>query len=162
MTEMLRTWVLGMAGSAIFCALCGELTAGGRVKTVSKFLCGMVLTLALISPLTGGSFDGYALNMAKYRSRAEEISAEAAECSDSLSRTFIAGKCEAYIWDKAVSLGAEISGCSVSLRWNGEGFWYPAGVKIQGEYNEQLAEKIEEELGISRAGQEWYHGDDRP
>ena len=155
MTELLRSWILGLAGAAMFCALCSAVTPEGSVKRVQKLMCGVVMTLALISPLTGLDMSGYSLNLALCRQRAEEISSSAQKISDSLSRTFIEERCAAYILDKARLLGLEPETVRVTTRWSGEGVWYPVEAEIGAEYDRRLSEKIEEELGIPVQSQRW-------
>ncbi len=155
MIETVRSWIMGIAGAAFMCAICGELTGTGRVKAVEKAIGGFIVTIALISPLIKFDIGSYSINLAKYRNAAESISASAGEISDTLSRTFIAERCEAYILDKAKLLGLSVSDAEVELRWSGEGVWYPVKAKIYGDFNYALAEKIEEELGVSRENQYW-------
>ena len=153
--EHLRTWILGLAGAALLCAVCTELTPSGSVKTVQRAVCGVVMSLALVSPLLKLDFDGYSLHLASYRKQAEEIAAQGKEITDSLSRTYIQEQCQAYILDKARLSGANVTSASVELRWSGEGVWYPVAAEIEGTYDRALAEKIEEELGIGRENQHW-------
>ena len=153
--ELLRTWILGLAGAALLCAVCTGLTPQGSVKTVQRAVCGVVMSLALVSPLLGLDFDAYSLHLASYRKQAGEIAARAEEISDSLSRTYIQEQCRAYILDKARLSGAYVTSASVELRWSGEGVWYPAAAEIEGTYDRSLAEKIEEELGIGQENQHW-------
>ena len=155
MTELFKSWILGLAGAAVFCALCSAVTPEGRAKRVQKLMCGVVMTLALISPLTGLDMSGYSLNLAQCRRRAGEIGASAQEISDSLSRTFIEERCAAYILDKARLLGVELKAVKVTTQWSGEGVWYPVEVEIEAEYDRRLSEKIEEELGIPVQSQRW-------
>ena len=155
MTEFFRSWILGLTGAAAFCALCSAVTPDGSVKKVQKLLCGVVMTLALVSPLMGMDMSAYSLNLARCRQQAEEISASAQEISDSLSRTFIEERCAAYILDKARLLGLEPAGVKVTVQWSGEGVWYPVEAEIEVEYDRKLSEKIEEELGISAQNQHW-------
>ena len=159
--ELLRTWILGLAGAALLCAVCTELTPKGSVKTVQRAICGVVVSLALISPLLHLDFDGYSLHLAGYRKQAEEIASQGKEISDSLSRTYIQARCQAYILDKARLSGVPVTSASVELRWSGEGIWYPVAAEIEGTYDRALAEKLEEELGISQKNQHWKdNGDD--
>ena len=153
--EILRTWIMGLAGAALLCAVCTELTPQGSVKTVQRAICGVVMSLALISPLLRLDLDGYSLHLARYRKEAEEIAGQGKEISDSLSRTYIQEQCRAYILDKARLSGVPVTSASVELRWSGEGVWYPVAAEIEGTYDRALAEKIEEELGISRENQHW-------
>ena len=153
--ELLRTWIMGLAGTALLCAVCTELTPQGSVKTVQRAICGVVMSLALVSPLLRLDFDSYSLHLAGYRKQAEEIASQGKEISDSLSRTYIQEQCRAYILDKARLSGVPVTSASVELRWSGEGVWYPVAAEIEGTYDRALAEKIEEELGISRENQHW-------
>ena len=153
--ELLRTWIMGLAGAALLCAVCAELTPQGSVKTVQRAICGVVMSLALVSPLFKLDMGGYSLNLASYRKQAEEIASRGREISDSLSRTYIQEQCRAYILDKARLSGVPVTSASVELRWSGEGVWYPVAAEIEGTYDRALADKIEEELGISRENQHW-------
>ena len=155
MTELVREWILGLAGAAVFCALCSAVTPDGSVKRVQKLMCGVVMTLALTAPLAGLDMSGYSLNLAKFSRRAGEIGASAQEISDSLSRTFIEERCAAYILDKARLLGLEPGAVKVTAQWSGEGVWYPVEAEIGAEYDRRLSEKIEEELGIPAQNQRW-------
>lgn len=155
MTELIRGWILGLAGAAVFCALCSAVTPDGSVKRVQKLMCGVVMTLALIAPLAGLDMRGYSLNLAQLRRRGDEIGASAQEISDSLSRTFIEERCAAYILDKARLLGLEPETVKVTTQWSGEGVWYPVEAEIGAEYDRRLSEKIEEELGIPARNQRW-------
>lgn len=155
MTELLRNWILGLAGAAVFCAVCSAVTPDGSVKRVQKMLCGVVMTLSLLSPLKVLDMSGYSLSLARCRQQAELIGASAQEISDSLSRTFIEERCAAYILDKARLLGSEPGAVRVTAQWSPEGVWYPAEAEIQMQYNRELSEKIEEELGISAENQHW-------
>lgn len=160
MTEFLRSWILGLAGAAVFCALCSAVTPDGSVKKVQKLLCAVVMTLALVSPLAGLDMSAYSLNLARCRKQAEEIGASAQEISDSLSRTFIEERCAAYILDKARLLGLSPSGVKVTAQWSGEGVWYPVEAEIEAQYDRRLSEKIEEELGITAQNQHWSINED--
>ena len=154
--ETVRSWVLGLAGAAVCCALCMELTAEGRVKSVQKLLCSFLMTAALLGPLLKLDLSAYALQLSKYREEARTIQETAGDVSDRLSRRFIAGECEAYIWDKAAEVDAALSNVKVELRWSMEGVWVPDTVTLYGQRSAALAEMIEEGLGIGDAGQYWY------
>ncbi len=155
MLDLLRSWILGLAGAAVICAVITELCPAGSTKKVLKLLCGLVMTMALISPLINGQLPDMSLNMAKYRTRANEISVSAKESADSYSREIIEEECRAYILDKAHSLGVDVKDASVILRWSNGGFWYPDKCTIEAEYNTALAESIECELGLGMESQKW-------
>lgn len=155
MAELIRQWVLGLAGAALCCAVLTEITPKGGVKTVVRALCGMVMALALVSPFLRSDGELYALNMAKYREKALEISSRSREISDRLSRTIIEEECRAYILDKAALLGADVDEAAVKLKWSSQGFWYPVECSLTGEYSAGLEAAIAAELGIEPDMQEW-------
>ena len=155
MPEFLRAWILSLAGAAVFCAVMTELCPKGPVKSVVKALCGMVMALALISPLLNLDIESYSVNLARYRLMGEEAAMEGKNSADRYSRTIIESRCRAYILDKAAALGAGIDDASVTLRWSSEGFWYPVECEIVGQRSAELASAIESGLGIGPEGQKW-------
>ncbi len=155
MIAAIRDWVLGLTGAALFCAVATALTPDGPVKGVVKTLCGVVMAAALLTPLFSFDFPSYALYLAEARRDAAEITVQAEEISDSLSRTIIAERLEAYILDKAAELGANVTEAEVTLQWSTEGAWYPSAVTLSGNYNAALSDCIEGELGIPQAAQTW-------
>lgn len=155
MPEFLRAWILSLAGAAVFCAVMTELCPKGPVKSVVKALCGMVMALALISPLLNLDIESYSVNLARYRLMGEEAAMEGKNSADRYSRTIIESRCRAYILDKAAALGAEVKDASVKLKWSEEGFWYPVECEVWGEYSEGLDASIESGLGIDKEGRKW-------
>ena len=160
MTELLRNWILGLAGTAVICAAAGLLTPRGQVKKVVGLLCGAVMTAALLSPLLKPDMSAYGLKLSEYRADAAALTEEAEELRQCLDRSIIEEKLEAYILDKAQNQGAEPSAVRVQLRWSTEGFWYPAGAELGMPYDETLSRLLEAELGIPRETQTWRTDED--
>lgn len=155
MIAFLKTWIMGLIGAALFCALATELTPKGGAKSVLKALCGIVMACALLLPLLRQDYSAYALNLAKYRESARSVTQSAQENANDLNRRVIEEKLEAYIMDKAQTLGANVTNAEVSLRWSTDGVWYPVAVTVTGEYSDALADRIEGELGIGKREQVW-------
>ncbi len=155
MLDVLRSWILGLAGAAIFCAVITELCPSGSTKKVLKLLCSLVMAMALLAPFINANLPSYSLNIAKYRAQAEKISSSAKESAENYSRSIIEEQCKAYILDKALALGVDVKELELRLRWNEGGFWYPERCIINAEYNSSLSEYIECELGLSKESQEW-------
>lgn len=153
--EILRNWVLALGGASVFCAVMTEICPKGAVKSVVKTLCGMVMALALLSPLAQLDMLSYSLNLARYRQEGESIVAGGKELADTYSRTIIEEQCRAYILDKAALRGLSPVEVSVGLRWSSEGFWYPAECEIACPYDPGLSGDIAGELGIGRENQKW-------
>lgn len=160
MTELLRDWVLGLAGTAAFCAVATMLTPKGRVRQVVQLLTGLLMALALLQPLLRPELGELSLDLSKYRAQAEQLTQSGQELRQSLDRSIIEEQTEAYILDKAQSLGAAVVGAKVSLQWSTEGFWYPTEVTLQGTYDAALSRLLEAELGIPAAAQRWTNDEE--
>lgn len=155
MIEFIRSWILGLTGAAAVCAVATLLTPRGPVKGVTRTVCGVVMAAALVSPLIGFDFPAYSLNLAQYRARGDALIGRAEEISGALSRRSIEAELEAYILDKAQTLGAAADAAKVTVAWSTEGYWYPVAAELGGSYDAALSALIEGELGIPREAQTW-------
>ena len=160
LSDSLGKWIWSISAASLFCGIIMELSPGGQIKNVLKALCGMLMAIALISPLLNLELPNYSLNLAKYKTMGEEIALAGQEEKDFLSRSIIERECGAYILDKGRELGLNIANVAVTVKWSGEGFWYPIECQIAGEYNSRLEEIIAGELGISKENQKWTGNDE--
>lgn len=144
---------------AIFCGVAMSLMPEGGVKQVAGIGCALILILGLIGAVKELDMSAYSLELAKYREMGREISERADEARDSLNRRVIEQECETYIVDKATEFGIQELTAKVTARWSMEGVWLPYTVSLQGVWSEaqkeRLSGRIEAELGITRASQEW-------
>ena len=155
MLELLRRWVMGLTGAAVFCAVATELCPRGPVKGVLRTLCAAVMTAALLSPLLGTELPAFPLHLAEYRLRAEEAVRQGQDAARQRDRRIIEERLAAYIWDKARQLGTPMEAVRLTLRWSAEGFWYPESAELDGPYSQALSEYITAELGVGPAEQTW-------
>lgn len=158
-------WVRSIAGAALVCAAASVLTPKGKVKEITKLLCGVILLLVVIQPLTKTDSAQFSLDMAEYRDKAALIAGDAEKTSDALDRRFIERKLNAYILDKAKDLGLSNVTAAVTVRW-GEGCWYPYEARLSGNATarekELLENAIEYELGIPKERQYWDGNENKP
>jgi len=155
MLEAVRAWIMGIAAAAVFCALANELTPKSAVKNVLGAVCGIVMALALLSPILRLDFSAYSLSSAKYKAEAEAIASSGEEISNRYQRTIIEESAAAYILDKAEGLSLQISEVRVSAQWSPEGYWYPERAELTGAYDKTLSDFIKSELGIEGEMQYW-------
>ena len=160
MTDWLRTWILGLVGTAVICCAAEVLTPKGQAKSVVKLLCGIAMTAALLSPLLQIPLSDYGLNLAKYRAEADKLTDGAEAAARNLDRSYIEAGLTAYILDKAAETGTELDGAAVELRWSTEGVWVPMAAELEGTYDPALARLIEAELGIPQSAQKWRDDED--
>lgn len=152
----MKQWIYGIAAASLLSSIALALCPAGRVKSVTRLVCGLVCALAIASPLLSLDIDGLAVGMAAYEQQAKKITQEAAEEEKMLERTHIEQQYAAYILAKATETGAVVSDASVLARWDDETLvWYPWEATIGGAYNAALSRSIEAELGIPAQRQNW-------
>jgi len=163
MSGFLSQWVRGMASAAVVCGIALAVTPSGKVKNVLKVICGAVMVMAFISPLAKDGDLWTALDIARYRQEAGEIAGEAENNRTNISKSIIKQELEAYVLDKALSLGIEDLSVELGLRWSEEGFWYPCEIWLStpSDYGRAALESlIEGDLGIPSERQYWSTYDD--
>lgn len=156
MTEWLKNWILSLTGTALICAAALRLTPEGRVKPIVRLLCGVCMAAALLSPILGTDLvEAYPLELARYRAQGAAIAGEGTAIRADLDRDIIERETEAYILDKARTMGVPLTKADVALRWSAEGVWLPESAELTGPYSAALARVIEAELGIPLSAQNW-------
>ena len=155
MLSTLRQWILTITATALICAVAKALTPGGAGKKVMGVVCGFAMMAALLSVTGDVDAGGIGAYMDRYRREAEAYAGEASEAGARQTRFIIEERCEAYILDKAASMGVSLRSVSVTAKWSDEGFWYPVKAMLEGDESGELSRTIEAELGISRENQVW-------
>lgn len=149
----MRSWIMSIAGAAVISAVCLAITPEGRTKRVVRLCCGLVTLLCLLSPLAGRKID-ISDKLAQVKWETEEIMSQARDSEQTLTRAVIQEKYGAYISDKGIKLGLDITEVSVKVKWNSGGYWYPTGAEITGTGDapakEELERCIASELGVDR------------
>lgn len=147
-----RRWLLGVVLTAFAGGLARQVAPKGRERALVGLVCGLLLTLALLEPLTALqwaepelAWDGPAQAALAEAYRQDQIAALSA---------VIAEKTEAYILDKADRLGLRCS-LEVTVAAGESGIPLPDTVSIRGGYSADLAACIEEEVGVPPEKQIW-------
>lgn len=164
MAEWLSSWITSIICAAAFCAVSISLTPKGRMQKAVKLICGIVMILSVIKPVSNIDFSEYSRLMTKYNDNAAEFIDNANNYEDKLNRLYIQDECAAYILDKAEKSGAELNSVAVNAEWSTEGYWYPVSAEISykcsDEQKHRLEMAIEAELGITKERQAWTCGTD--
>ena len=157
--EILKTWIMSLAGAAVLTALCMAITPEGQAKKAVKFVCGLVMIVCFAAPIIGG-LPHISVDMGRFSADAGDIMARAKENTETVTRTLRQSHCETYISDKGKLLGLEELEVSVEVRWSEEGYWYPVSAEIQGAIGspdavQNLEWYITTELGIQEDAIYW-------
>lgn len=156
----MRQWILGILSASVLSAAAMALCPPGRVRTVTRMVCGLVCALAVASPLLRLDPESLAVGMAEYRQQAQILTEDAEEEGKLQERTYIEEQCAAYICAKAAEIGSPLADASVTARWDDEALvWYPWAAALKGDANAALTALIEGDLGIPAERQEWTDGE---
>ena len=130
MTDIIHQWLSAVTFTGIVCSLAYMLTPEGRVKRAMQVICGIVMCIAIISPIAKLDLNSYSKALSQYKIDAESIARDGEEYSKNLNRAIIQERCEAYILDKADETGIELAEVTVTAEWSTDGYWYPHEVRI--------------------------------
>ena len=164
MMEAIRQWIVRLTCAAIVSASALALTPEGSVKKVVRLVCGILTVTVLLSAAVTFDLEAFSRSAAQYQTEAEQITGLARQQTEQLLRRSIEERCAAYIWDKACDMGINLTKAEVSAAWSEDGYWYPVGAVIEGEYTPEqqlsLASAVEAELGIEKGKQTWGTGNE--
>lgn len=158
MTGTLRGYLLSVVAVALFSGILLSLTPTGSVRRTLGFICGLLLTLAALGPAAKLDVERLVENFSELRTQAGERTAAAENGSVELMAALIKERTEAYIWDKAASLGISPSRIEAEVDAGGD-YPRPRAVRIiascTAEQRRRLTEWIERELAVPSSEQEW-------
>ncbi len=154
--EGLRQYILSVTAASLICGVASGLVRGAGAKELIRLLCGLILALAAVRPLTKVELSQIPNSFSAYR----EEGAAAADAGEKDSREALAAlikaETEAYILDKAAALNAAIT-VEVTLT-DGE-LPLPAAAVLEGSVTayarQQLETILQEDLGIPKERQQW-------
>lgn len=153
----MKTYILSIVAAAIVCAvtrsLLNEKSAAGQIV---RLLGGLLMTITVIAPLADITFehitdyfDDLSIETDGYVESGETAAQES-------MKGIIKSQTEAYILDKANSMGLEIA---VEVVLDDSNNSVPCGVKIIGALSpyakEVMGTYMEDTLGIAKENQQW-------
>ena len=150
----LREYLVSIVSASMLSGILIRLTRNSASGEIVRMLCGIFMTIILIQPIVGKKEMIWESELQGFGKQAEAISREGIAEAESIRKEFIKQRVEAYISNRAETIGAEIQ-ASVSL---GEDC-VPVSVRITGKISplnrSRLTQVIVSELGIPREQQEW-------
>jgi len=155
--ENIRNYLLSIIAAAIICSIITRLSENrGAQSKIIKLLCGVFLGITVISPLVELRIDDLNTYISDITLDGQDAVNEGTQIRlDALSES-IKSNVEAYILDKAVSLGLELD---VEVTLNEDEPPLPDSVSLTGKVSpfskRNLTEYIEENLGIPEGRQLW-------
>lgn len=157
MSGAIGKYLLSVAASAMLLSLVQSILPKGHVQQVVGFVGGILVILAVLSPVMDVGYDSLTQTIIQFQKEAEEIEATAIIDDRQLISDIIKEKCRTYIWDKANELGADLE-VEVILSEDGD-YPYPVSVILTGRASSgqriRIEEYISQDLGIPAQRQEW-------
>ena len=156
MIDGIREYVLSIIAASIICSVIkstvGTKTGYGKVTSL---ICGVFLACTFLSPLIDFEIYDWTVFPVNIKTDAQDIASQAFDESRSQLRTIITEETEAYILEKAASIGADIH---VEVLLHDEEP-IPVGVVINGNiapYNKTvLSQYMADTLAITEDAQIW-------
>ena len=152
--ELVCSWLVSVVTVSMLLNVVRLLTPKGSVQKIAAFTGGLILLLALLRPLMGVEISKLLSDVGMYGESVGERREELAREEEKYLRQSIEERTAAYISNKAEALGTEVS-VQVRTVLSSEGIPLPVEAEIAGAYTQELAEYIEQDLGIPAERQVW-------
>lgn len=147
--EVLRTWIIGVTVSAMVLAAAQALMPEGPIKRVGRLTGGLILVLALLHPLVS-------LEYADLPDLRSELTEGTKRGEETAMKSIIEQELAAYIVDKGVALGAEVT-AAVTCVPDENGVPIPQKAVVTGSLapnqRDALSALVKNDLGIPIEGQ---------
>ena len=131
MMEAARSWIMSVVAVGMLVSLCLGLSPGGKVQKVGRFCGGLLLFLAVVTPLTRLDLTGSLEEFQNYCDQLSVTSDEFIQASGSVTQDLIVSQSEACIRTQARNLGADVA-VTVTCEEQ-DGISVPSTVSITGE-----------------------------
>ena len=153
----IREYLISVVSVAAMCGILNSFMKGkGTVTAVIKFLSGVCLALAIASPLVNIKLSGLLSYTDILNIEAENVVTDGENKAQQAISAIIKSETEAYILDKAASLGIELEVESVLSKSQPQ---IPEKIILTGSVSPyakaQLSAWIRDKLGISEEEQQW-------
>lgn len=157
--DHIRSYLISVITAALICSIVSALPGkNGTLSAIRKTLCGIFMSVTLISPLTEFRLPDVQAYLDGFHGDAAEAVLLGQSMSQDTAAQLIKQQTAAYILDKAEELGASLE---VSVTLCDAQPQVPCAVTISGMVSpylkQQLTAMIEQDLQISREDQHWIN-----
>ena len=151
------SYIFSVTVAGILCAIITSILGDkGTYGTIIKMLAGIFLAVTMISPLGNLRLGNLEQEIQDWRVDGNAVASQGQEMSTGAMIAIIKEETEAYILDKAASLGVTLS---VEVMVEDGNVPRLSGVQLSGQVSpyarQQLSTWISNDLGISKENQKW-------
>ena len=163
MAESIKSWISGIAVTAIIISIVQGIMPKGSVKRIAAVICSAALIAAMAAPVLKWSIP----DIHKFRREGDDLTRRYMEnlsnANFDLNQSIIEAECESYILDKAKNLGANVS-VNVTAEYIDSDTCVPMSAEIFSSCSPlirtALSEYMSDELGIPEDMQTWRGADE--
>ena len=152
--EVIGQYIISVTAAAMLCGILTSMVGGRNIKPVFKLIVGTFLTLTAIKPLADIDLRAVPTIAEVYGQQAEESVMAGESMMNSQTQALIKSRLEAYILDKAASLGVSLT-VEVSLDARG----LPVSAHLSGKVSPGAKSRLQSilatDLGITKEAQIW-------
>lgn len=153
----LTKYLYGILCAAVICTVITALTPKSKsAGKLIRMLCGLFLLLSILKPIGNIDLSNIGDFADSLQTDSERIVAQGVEASAQSLRSVIKEECEAYVMEKAMQMGAEISVEIVIAEGNTP---VPTDATVTGTVSpyakQRLAVILAEDLNIPKERQKW-------
>lgn len=156
----MKNYLLSVISSAMLLSLTQSLLPKGSVRQVASFVGGLLVVLAVLSPVVDLDVHSLSDAFTEFSLETETFGIQTEDAGQEWMADIIKQRCATYIWDKANALGADLE-VEVILSEE-EGYPIPVSVVLTGkatpEQKTRMEEYISGDMGIPVQRQEWKIG----
>lgn len=155
--EWMKSWLFSIVCAAMVAAVAEALTPKGFPKQLVRYAGGLLVLLAVLTPVKRLDSRVFGNAIADWKGRYENAAETLAEQNIEVTKTIIAQETAAYISDKAAELGITQCRVEVRCRMTDRGYPAPESVRVEGcgaeEAWQALSRCITADFAIEREGQ---------
>ncbi len=155
--DHIRSYLLSVIAAALICGILSAIPSKNlALKSIQKTLCGIFMSVTLISPLTGVHLPDLHQYLDAYQADAADAVLLGQTMTQESTARFIKQQTASYILDKAAALGVSLD---VWVTLSEDLPQVPCAVSLSGMVSpyakQRLTEIIEQDLLIKREDQHW-------
>lgn len=149
-----KEWLTAVVTVTLLLSVAQLLIPEGILRETASFIGGLILLLALVQPLWQLELSDIRPDFSEYARTVERRQSELEAAQNTELAQRIGSETEAYISDKARSLGLALT-VRVTVEPGDDGVPIPVEVELTGPRSGELAAWLETELGLSAERQVW-------
>ena len=155
--DAIQTYILRIVAVALLCGICHSFFDGkSAIGTIVHMVTGLLLAITVLSPIVKLQIDDFTGYLSGIQADTETMVADGEQAGQRERARIITEQCEAYILDKADSLGLTIQ---VQVQLTQDDSMHPESIALQGAASPYaksvLREYITDSLGIPEEKQIW-------